>query len=112
MSELPRISRDELRAKIDGDEEFVLVDAMAPISYARSHLPGAVNLTVDFVDDRAARRIPQRATEVVVYCADLGCDSSVRVGERLREIGYWNVRHYAEGKADWIEAGLPLERGR
>lgn len=24
-------------------------------------------------------------------------------------MGYTNVRDYAEGKSDWIEAGLPLE---
>ena len=26
-------------------------------------------------------------------------------------MGYTNVREYAEGKADWIEAGLPVEAG-
>lgn len=24
-------------------------------------------------------------------------------------MGYTNVRHYAEGKQDWIGAGLPVE---
>jgi hypothetical protein len=24
-------------------------------------------------------------------------------------LGYTDVREYAEGKADWIEAGLPVE---
>jgi hypothetical protein len=24
-------------------------------------------------------------------------------------MGYTNVRDYAEGKSDWIEAGLPIE---
>jgi rhodanese-related sulfurtransferase len=27
-------------------------------------------------------------------------------------MGYKNVRDYAEGKSDWIEAGLPVEKGR
>ena len=25
-------------------------------------------------------------------------------------MGYSNVHEYAEGKRDWVEAGLPLER--
>ena len=105
------ITREELRAKMEAGGPFVLVDAMAPISYARSHLPGAVNLTADWVDDRAARRIPDLDTEVVVYCGDIDCDSSIRVADRLVTLGYRNVRHYADGKADWIAAGLPLEGG-
>jgi rhodanese-related sulfurtransferase len=65
-----------------------------------------------WVDDRARRRIPDAKTEVVVYCADLTCDSSVAVANRLIGLGYRNVRHYAEGKRDWVKAGLPLEGGR
>lgn len=108
---LPTITLDELRAKIDAGHDFVLVDALAPMSYARSRLPGAVNLPLEWVDERAPRRIPDLDTEVVVYCVDLECDSSVRVGERLAQLGYRNVRHYAEGKTGWVRAGLPLERG-
>jgi rhodanese-related sulfurtransferase len=108
---LPEISRDELREKIESGDEFVLVDALAPMSYARSHLPGAINLTPEWLDDRARRRIPDPATEVVVYCSSSTCDSSVLVGRRLLELGYRNVRHYVGGKADWTEAGLPFEGG-
>jgi rhodanese-related sulfurtransferase len=111
VTTLPRITRDELRAKIEGGDAFVLVDALAPMSYARSRLPGAVNLPLDLVDERASRRIPDLDTEVVVYCVDVECDSSVHVGERLVRLGYKNVRHYAEGKADWMKAGLPVDRG-
>ena len=111
MSELPHISRDELRAKIESGEDFVLVDALAPMSYARSHLPGAINLPLEWVDERASRRVPDLDTEIVVYCIDVKCTSSVFVGERLRSLGYTNVRHYADGKDDWTSAGLPLEGG-
>ena len=57
-------------------------------------------------------RIPDRGTEVIVYCSDVACDSSVIVAKRLIELGYRNVSHYAEGKNDWVAAGLPLEGGR
>ena len=38
------ITADELLAKIERGDDFVLVDALAPMVYAHSHLPGAVNL--------------------------------------------------------------------
>jgi rhodanese-related sulfurtransferase len=109
---LAHIDRESLWERIESGADFVLVDALSPLSYAMSHLPGAINITPDWVDDRARRRIPDLDTEVVVYCADAGCDSSVAVATRLVELGYRNVRHYAEGKRDWTDAGLPLEGGR
>ncbi len=89
--------------------EIVLVDALAPMSYARSHLPGAINLPPDWVDERASMRIPDLDAEIVVYCSDVDCDASVIVAERLLELGYRNVLHYAGGKSEWVESGLPLE---
>jgi rhodanese-related sulfurtransferase len=106
------IDRESLREKIEKGADFVLVDALSPMSFAASHLPGAINLTPGWVDDRARRRIPDLDTEIVVYCLGLDCDSSVKVANRLRELGYRNIRHYAEGMNDWMEAGLPLEGGR
>jgi rhodanese-related sulfurtransferase len=103
------IAREELWQRIESGDEFVLVDALAPMSFAHSHLPGAINLPPEWVDERGPRRIPDLDTEVVVYCATSTCDSSVIVGNRLVELGYRNVSHYAGGKRDWIEAGLPVE---
>ena len=105
------VSREDLRQKIESADEFVLVDALSPMAYARSHLPGAISMPPEFVDEWAPRRIPDRNTEVVVYCASSTCDSSVTVANRLIELGYRNVGHYADGKRDWVEAGLPLEGG-
>jgi rhodanese-related sulfurtransferase len=106
------ISRESLQQKIESGADFVLVDALSPMSYATSHLPGAINLPPESVDGRAQRRIPDPSTEVIVYCSDVTCDSSVVVAQRLIELGYENVGHYAEGKNDWVAAGLPLEGGR
>lgn len=108
---LARISRDQLWAKIESGDEFVLVDALAPMYFAHSHLPGAINLPPEWVDERGPRRIPDQNTEIVVYCTSATCESSGAVADRLIELGYRNVRHYVEGKGDWVEAGLPLEGG-
>jgi rhodanese-related sulfurtransferase len=109
---IAEISRESLWHKIQRGDEFVLVDALAPISYAAAHLPGAISIPPEFVTMRAKRRIPDRDTEVVVYCTSSTCDASVVVANRLVELGYRNVRHYAGGKRDWVEAGLPLGGGR
>jgi rhodanese-related sulfurtransferase len=111
-TKLASITRDELRLLIEEGAPFVLVDALSALSYARSRLPGAVNITPEWVEARAPKLIPAADTEIVVYCAGDECDTSTIVGDRLVDLGYRNVRHYVEGKRDWVEAGLPLEGDR
>ncbi len=106
------VDREALWERIQRGDPPVLVDALPPIAFAATHLPGAVNIPPDSVDGRAQRRIPDLDTEVVVYCANPECESSVEVAARLLELGYRNVLHYAGGKEDWRDAGLPLEGGR
>lgn len=109
---LAEIGREELRRKIENGDDFVLVDALPTIAYAAAHLPGAISIPPERLDTLAERRIPSLDAEVVVYCANPKCESSVEVAQRLVELGYRNVRHYAGGKDDWRAAGLPLEGGR
>jgi rhodanese-related sulfurtransferase len=109
---LAEIGREELLKLVQGDDDFVLVDALGPISYGAAHLPGAINIPPDRVDALAERRIPDPDAPVVVYCANPSCESSVEVAQRLVELGYRDVSHYAGGKEDWKAAGLPLEGAR
>ena len=64
------ISRGELKAKMDRGEDFVLVDTMPEMYYRHSHLPGAVNLPVNEVRERAPELLPDREAEIIVYCID------------------------------------------
>lgn len=107
---LPTISRDELRREIESGEQLVVVDALPPISYAHSHLPGAINLPPERVDASVSKRIAEKDAEIVVYCANPTCESSIDTGHRLLALGYANVRHYPGGKDEWRSSGLPLER--
>jgi rhodanese-related sulfurtransferase len=106
------ITCEALRAKLERGDDLVLIDALPPISFAASHLPGAINIPPERVDALCERRIPDRDAEVVVYCANPKCASSVQVAARLAALGYRNVLHYAGGKDEWRAAGLPLEGGR
>jgi rhodanese-related sulfurtransferase len=108
---LSSITAQELTHKLERGDDFVLVDALAPMVFAHSHLPGAINMPPNAVDTiRCAKRMPDVDVEIVVYCANASCDDSVATGERLRELGYTNIRHYEGGKDEWRALGLPLER--
>jgi len=63
------ISRDELKAKMDRQDDFVLVEALAKASYDHAHLPGAINIPPDQVADLAPTVLPDKNADIVVYCA-------------------------------------------
>ena len=105
------ITLDELRAKLDAAEEVVLIEALPREYYEEAHLPGALNLPLDRLEELAPRLVPDRDAQVVVYCKDEPCPNSELAARRLGRLRYTNVRDYAAGKAEWIAAGLPVQRG-
>lgn len=105
------ISREDLKTMLDRGDSFVLVDTLPETAYRKGHLPGAINIPSDDIRTMAPKRIPERDTEIVVYCANGSCRRSRLAAERLGAMGYRKVRDYHEGKADWIGAGLPVEAG-
>jgi rhodanese-related sulfurtransferase len=62
------ISRDELKQKIDRHDKFTLVETLAPDYFRQGHLPGAVNLPPDKVNELASKVLPDKDADIVVYC--------------------------------------------
>jgi rhodanese-related sulfurtransferase len=101
------ITREELKAKIDRGEKFVLLEKGPESLYRKAHLPGAILL-------RSVREAPKllprdKDAEIIVYCLNFNCHSSDWVVRKLTDMGYTNVKDYRGGKHDWVGAGLPIE---
>jgi len=106
---VPSISREELKRKLDQGEGIILVEALPKRYYDDMHLPGAINIPHDEVDQLTGDLLPDLAAEIAVYCANLPCPNSEIAAKRLMALGYTNVKEYREGKQDWFEAGYPVE---
>ena len=63
------ISRDDLKSKIDRRDLFILVETLPETAYHHVHLPGAINLPPDKVTEDAAKLLPDKNADIVVYCA-------------------------------------------
>jgi rhodanese-related sulfurtransferase len=105
---IPTISREELKAKIDRKDDFVLVETLPATAYLMVHLPGAINLPFDRVEELGPSLLADKAAEIVVYCATPTCTASEDTARKLIDLGYTNVKDYAGGKQDWIEAGFSV----
>ena len=70
--EVPRISCEDLRAKIEAKEDIVVVDTRDAMTYEDAHIPTAVNIYYNPVDDPTTREmylvsLPMSKL-VVIYC--------------------------------------------
>lgn len=105
---LREIDTAELTARLQGPKPPIVAEILGPQYFATGHLPGALNLPLEGFAESAARLLPDKAAEIVVYCASRTCQNSDLAERKLRELGYRRVRVYKGGKAAWREAGLDL----
>jgi len=103
------ISAEELKKKIDGKEDFILVDVLGKESYEGKHIPTSINIPVDEIENRASTELRDKNKEVVVYCASTECQASPRAAKKLVELGFTNVVDYEAGIAGWQDAGYKFE---
>jgi len=99
------ISREDLKAKLDRGDDFKLVMALNRWAFDAKHIPGSLHFDTP-EEAYAALRL---GDEIVVYCSNVDCLSSVALYRDLLARGYSNVRRFAGGLLEWENAGLPLE---
>ena len=99
------IGRDELKARLDRGDEFKLIMALNRWAFDAKHIPGSLHF--DTPDELYAAVRPDE--DIVVYCSNVDCLSSVALYRDLVARGYRHVRRYSGGLLDWEDAGLPLE---
>ena len=85
-----------------------LVEVLPAEEFDDEHLPGAVNIPLAELADRAGKELDS-GRPVIVYCFDTQCDLSPRAAWRLESLGFEQVHDYVAGKEDWAAADLPTE---
>lgn len=102
------ISKEQLFELMENRENFILVEVLAKESYDAGHVPMAINIPVDKLEELAPTMLPDKQQRIVVYCSDFLCTASTGAARFLQSLGYVNVFDYKGGKDDWSKAGLPL----
>src|SRR5579864_3762462 len=102
------VTIDEVKAKLDRKEKFVLVDVREESEYAADHLPGAVHLGKGTIERDVEDRVPDQNTPMVLYCG--GGFRSALAADNLQKMGYTQVLSMDGGVRDWREKGFPLTK--
>lgn len=100
------VSLDDVKARLDRGDKFVLVDVREESEYAKDHLPGAIHLGKGVIERDIEERVPQLNTPVVLYCG--GGYRSALAADNLQKMGYTNVLSMDGGIRGWREKHFPL----
>jgi rhodanese-related sulfurtransferase len=105
------ISTRELQNEIAHDPELVLIDIRMPNEIQSMggaiKAPQNVNIPRGWLEFRVTGHTPSKNTPIVVYCG--GNIRSPLAAYTLQQMGYTNVRNYADGFIGWKKQGLPVE---
>ncbi|MBI3251843.1 MAG: molybdopterin-synthase adenylyltransferase MoeB [Candidatus Omnitrophica bacterium] len=100
---VPEISAEELKAKIDRKDKFVLVDVREPSEYQINRIPGSKLIPLGTLPEKVSEL--DSADEIVVHCHFGG--RSAKAVELLQKIGFKKVKNLAGGIDAWSEAVDP-----
>ena len=120
----PRIANDHFASKLsfetdpsdvynDIKNEFsgmIVVDARTPESYARGHVPGAINLPHRAIDASSTQAL-SRDKVIVTYCDGIFCNASTKAAAKLTALGF-KVKEMLDGMDGWKKEGYPIEETR
>ncbi len=108
------ITARELRKMRDADEEFLLVNTLDAENFAKTKIPDAVSIpqtASDFVA-QVEKQAGGKNRTVVVYCANVRCDSSTQGADKLQNAGFTSVFDFADGYEGWQQINKEKEGGR
>lgn len=63
------ISTEDLKTKL-GRKQVTVVETLAPERYREAHLPGALNIPPERINELAPQLLPNKDAEIVTYCTN------------------------------------------
>jgi len=103
--ELEPVAREVLLERVK-QGLVTVIDVRPPEEYVAGHLPGAINIPPDELEQRLQALDKQQ--EVVAYCRGPHCVYSFNAVQQLRKAGLQASR-LEDGFPEWKSAGLPVE---
>ena len=99
---------DEVKARLDRKEKFILVDVREESEFAKDHLPGAIHIGKGVIERDIESKVPDFNAPLVLYCG--GGFRSALAADNLQRMGYTNVLSMDGGIRDWRERDFPLNQ--
>src|SRR5271170_796603 len=103
---IQEVTVDDVRARMQRGDKFLLVDVREESEFARDHLPGAIHLGKGVIERDVEQKVPDAGTPMILYCG--GGFRSALAADNLQKMGYTKVLSMDGGVRGWREKGFAL----
>lgn len=97
-AEYHKISAADAKARLDSDDEFILLDVRTKEEFDAGHIAGALLLPNETILDEPPAALPDLNAEILIYCRS--GNRSAQAANKLVAMGYTNVYDFG-GIIDW-----------
>ena len=91
-------------------ENALVIDLSAPADFEKGHVPGAKNVAMAQFDPENKELTKVKDMPVALYCRTGA--TAEEAAKRLVKAGFQRVFILGGGVASWVQADLPLAKGR
>ena len=107
-SRIRQIDINEYRRMKEAGEKHLLVDVREDSEWAAGHAAGAMHLGKGIIERDIEQKVPDRATQVVLYCG--GGFRSALAADAIQKMGYTHAVSLDGGWKAYTQAGMPIEK--
>jgi rhodanese-related sulfurtransferase len=102
----------ELQLLLAAEPEAPVLDVRTPVEFAEVHVPQARNIPLDRLNPTALAGSGQARNDRPVYLLCRSGQRAAKAAEKLQNEGFAEPVVVEGGTLAWIEAGLPVTRGK
>ena len=84
-----RVSMSEGLARMESDENYILLDVRRADEFESGHIPGAVNLPNEMIGTEEIPSLPDKMQTIYIYCRS--GNRSKQAADKLLALGYTNI---------------------
>ena len=93
-----QINMDVAKSIFEVPGEYIILDVRRADEFAEGHIPGAINVANEDIEDKEIVELPDKNQTIYVYCRS--GNRSKQAAEKLVKLGYENIIEFG-GIIDW-----------
>ena len=91
------ITAEETKEIMDTEEGYIILDVRTQEEYDEGHIPGAIVISHEEIEEKAEGMLPDKNQLLLVYCRS---GRRSKIAAEALELGYTNIKEFG-GIIDW-----------
>ena len=108
LSAIQELDVNQVKNKLDNNENFLLIDVREESEWAQSRISGSIYLGKGIIERDIESIEPNKNREIVLYCQ--GGYRSALAAESLQRMGYTNAISMRGGFGEWVNIFPEFQR--